>query len=40
MYIDKYIHTYVHPFDCPSIVVKGNNLPISLVTSIFFRKNF
>ena len=29
-----------HSFDCLSAAIKGNNLPINLVTSISFRKNF
>ena len=29
-----------HFFYCPSAVVKGNNLPIDIVTSTFFRNNF
>ena len=29
-----------HSFDCPSKVIKENNLIINLVTSIFFRKSF
>ena len=33
----QFILTY--SFDCPFIVVRGNNFPINLVTSVFFRKN-
>ena len=36
----KYTRFILSSFDCPSIVVKWNNLAINLVTSIFFRKNF